>query len=90
MIKQPINKKKDKVFSFLLGLVYGYRSADMELKVLSMGDFSAHKHEGHQLFYLNKEKGVVSKYQPIENPTHIVAIEEDLEEKKVKLYIYKL
>ncbi len=90
MIKQPINKKKDKVFSFLLGLVYGYRSADIELKVFKLEEFSLEKHVGEQIFYLDKKKGIVSKGEPIENPTHIVALKEDFEDKKVKLFIYKL
>ncbi len=89
MIRQPINRKKDKVFSFLLGLVYGYRTADMELKILALEDFKEENHEGEQIFYLNRKEGIVSKQKAIDNPTHVVALKEDTEAKKVKLYIYK-
>jgi hypothetical protein len=89
MIKQPINRKKDKVFSFLLGLVYGYRSADMELKVLSLSEFDPYNHKDEQVFYLDRKRGMVKKNSPLENPTHIVTLREDLKEKKVKIFIYK-
>ncbi|WP_457601607.1 hypothetical protein [Hydrogenivirga sp.] len=86
---KPINSKKSKAFSFLLGLIYGYRTADMELKVLSLEDFDEKRHEGFNLYFLDRNSDRVSKNEPIENPTHIVAIREDFEAKKVKLYIYK-
>ncbi|RLJ70357.1 hypothetical protein BCF55_0626 [Hydrogenivirga caldilitoris] len=86
---KPINPKKSKVFSFLIGLIYGYRTADMELKVLSLEEFNPRNHEGFDIYFLDKEKDRVSKNEPIDNPTHIVALLEDFEVKRVRLYIYK-
>ncbi len=86
---RPINRKKSKVFSFLLGLVYGYRTADMELKVLPLSDFDADNHDGANIYFLDKKRDLVSKNKPIENPSHVVVILEDLGAKKVKIYIYK-
>jgi len=86
---KPINPKKSRTFSFLLGLIYGYRTADMELKIFSIEEFDEEKHHDFNIYYLNKEEDRVSKGEPIENPTHIVAIKEDFEAKKVRIYIYR-
>ncbi len=86
---RPINPKKSKVFSFLIGLIYGYRTADMELKVLPLDKFSPENHRGFDIYFLDKRNDRVSKNEPLENPTHIVALLEDFEAKKVRLYIYK-
>lgn len=86
---KPINPKKSKAFSFLLGLIYGYRTADMELKIFSIEEFSEERHPDFNIYYLDRKGDRVSKGEPIENPTHIVAIKEDFEAKKVKIYIYR-
>lgn len=86
---KPINPKKNRAFSFLLGLIYGYRTADMELKVLSIEEFNENRHNDCNIYYLDKREDKVSKGKPIENPTHIVAIKEDFEAKKVRIYIYR-
>ena len=86
---RPINRKKSKTFSFLLGLIYGYRSSDIELKVFPIEEFSTNKHEGFEFYFLDKKSDSVSKNEPIDNPTHIVALKEDFEAKKVRVYIYK-
>ncbi|MDQ7038069.1 MAG: hypothetical protein Q9N26_02550 [Aquificota bacterium] len=86
---RPVNPKKSKVFSFLVGLIYGYRTADLELKVLSIEEFREEELEGFSVYYLDREKDRVSKGEPIENPSHIVAIREDTVSRKVKVYIYK-
>lgn len=86
---KPINTRKSKTLSFLIGLVYGYRTADMELKVFPLKEFRKENHKGFEIYYLSKEKDVVSKNEPIEDPTHIVALLEDIKAKKVRLYIYR-
>ena len=86
---RPINSKKSKSFSFLLGLIYGYRTADMELKILSIEEFAEDLHPDFDIYYLDRKNDRVSKNGPIENPTHIVALKEDFEAKKVRIYIYK-
>ena len=86
---KPINPKKSRTFSFLLGLIYGYRTADMELKIFSIEEFDEEKHHDFNIYYLDKREDRVSKGEPIENPTHIVAIKEDFEAKKVRVYIYR-
>jgi len=86
---RPINPKKSKSFSFLLGLIYGYRTADMELKVLPINEFDEDLHPDFDIYYLDRVSDRVSKNEPIDNPTHIVALKEDFEAKKVRIYIYK-
>ncbi len=86
---RPINSKKSKSFSFLLGLIYGYRTADMELKVRPLEEFRESLHPDFDIYYLDRVNDRVSKNEPIDNPTHIVALKEDFEVKKVRIYIYK-
>jgi len=86
---RPINPKKSKTFSFLIGLVYGYRTADMDLKIFPLEEFDPSKHEDCDIYFLDKRTDRVSKNEPLSDPTHIVVLKEDFEEKKVKLYIYK-
>jgi len=86
---KPINTKKSKVFSFLLGLIYGYRTADFSLKTLSIDEFDPSSPPEGEIYYLDKERDLVSKNNPIENPTHIVVLHEDIKNRKVRLYIYK-
>ncbi len=86
---KPINPKRSRTFSFLLGLIYGYRTADMELKILPIDEFEKSNLDGFTLYYLDRRKDVVSKNGPIREPTHIVALKEDFEAKKVRVYIYR-
>jgi len=85
----PVNPNKSKVFSFLLGLIYGYRTADFSLKRLPLSEFNADDRPEGDVYYLNKRTDEISKNKPINNPTHIVIINEDREAKKVRIYIYK-
>jgi len=86
---RPVNTKGKKVFSFLLGLVYGYRTADMELKVLPLSSFEPSLHREGNVFYLDRAGDIVSKNKPIENPTHVVVLTEDRASGKVRIYIYR-
>ncbi len=86
---KPINTRKSKTLSFLLGLIYGYRTADFSLKTLKIDEFKPDNHPEGVIYYLDKQRDVVSKNEPIENPTHIVVLHEDIKSKKVRLYIYK-
>ena len=86
---KPINTKKSKTFSFLLGLIYGYRTADFSLKTYKIDEFDPENHTDGDIYYLDKKGDVVSKNEPIKNPTHIVVLHEDIKNKKVRLYIYK-
>ncbi len=81
--------KGDKAFSFLLGLIYGYRTADMDMKVRPIDQFRKEDYQDFTLYYLNRKKGEVSKNEPLEEYTHIVALKEDREEKKVRIIIFK-
>jgi len=88
-VVRPVNPKKSKTFSFLLGLIYGYRTADMDLKVFPLEEFKPEKHAGSDIYFLDKRRDIISKSEPIDSPTHIVVLKEDFEAKKVQLYIYK-
>ncbi|GAB6065428.1 hypothetical protein JCM9492_05200 [Aquifex pyrophilus] len=81
--------KGDKVFNFLLGLIYGYRTVNMDMKIRPLSEFREEEYRDFTLYYLNKERGEVSKEKPLEDCSHIVAIKEDHEEKKVKIVIFK-
>ncbi len=81
--------KGDKVFNFLLGLIYGYRSADLNMKVRPLSEFKSEEYEGFTLYYLNKETGEVRKGEALSEYTHVVALKEDREGKKVHLIIFK-
>ena len=81
--------KGDKVFNFLLGLIYGYRTADLDMKIRPLSEFKEEDYEDFTVYYLNKKKGIVSKEEKIEEITHIVVIKEDKEEKKVRIVIFK-
>jgi len=61
----------------------------MELKIMPLGEFDPKNHEGFDIYFLDKKSDRVSKNEPIEDPSHIVALLEDFEAKKVRLYIYK-
>lgn len=86
---KPINTKGKKVFSFLLGLVYGYRTADMELKVFPLSSFEPSLHREGDIYYLDRESDRVSKNEPLDDPTHVVVLTEDRTSGKVRIYIYR-
>jgi len=81
--------KGDKAFSFLLGLIYGYREADIDMKVRPLSQFSPQDYEDFTLYYLDRRRGEVRKNEPLEEYTHIVALKEDREKKKVRIIIFK-
>ncbi len=81
--------KGDKVFNFLLGLIYGYRSADLNMRIRPMSEFRSEEYEGFTLYYLNKKTGEVHKDKAPEEYTHVVALKEDRRTKKVHLIIFK-
>ncbi|WP_461829807.1 hypothetical protein [Aquifex sp.] len=81
--------KGDKVFNFLLGLIYGYRTADLNMKVRPLSEFKKEDYEGYTIYYLNKQTGEVCKDQAPTEYTHVVALKEDKETKKVHLIIFK-
>jgi len=86
---RPISTGRSRVFSFLLGLVYGYRTADMELRILSLEEFDPERHRDGDLYYLDRRSDRVSKNEPIERPTHVVVLREDPSSRKVRIYIYR-
>ncbi|HIP43622.1 MAG TPA: hypothetical protein EYG91_07055 [Aquifex aeolicus] len=81
--------KGDKVFNFLLGLIYGYRTSDIDMKIRPLSDFKEEDFKNFTIYYLNKSKGEVSKGKKLKEYTHIVALKEDLETKKVRIFIFK-
>lgn len=86
---RPVNPKKSRVFSFLLGLIYGYRTADMELKILPLREFSPQRHPKGDLYYMDRREDRVSKGVPLNQPTHVVVLEEDHSSRKLRIYIYR-
>ncbi len=81
--------KGDKVFNFLFGLIYGYRTADLNMKIRPLSEFKREDYEGYTIYYLNKQTGEVSKDEAPSEYTHVVALKEDRETKKVHLIIFK-
>jgi len=79
---------KNKALAFILGLVYGYRQANMELVVRDIKSFSKDLHGGDKIYYISREKGEVYD-EFCEDVSHIYAIREDKESKKVILFVYK-
>lgn len=79
---------KHKALAFILGLVYGYRQANMELVVRDVKSFSEEIHRGDKVYYISKEKGEVYD-EFCDAVSHICAIREDMESKKVILFVYK-
>ncbi len=81
--------KGDKVFNFLLGLIYGYRTEDINMKIKPLSEFKKENYEGYTIYYLNKQTGEVFKNEALSQYTHVVALKEDKETKKVHLVIFK-
>ncbi len=84
---KPLNLKGRKVFSFLLGLIYGYRRADIELKIFPMDKFSPP--EKGRVYYLNRKNDDISFGTPLREFTHIVVLKENKENRKLEISIYK-
>ncbi len=87
MIK--IDTKGNKALSFILGLVYGYRNADIELKILPISSFSQENHVKDKCYFVNRETAQVYEKSEGCQYTHVCAIREDTKNKKVYLFIYR-
>ncbi len=83
-----IDTRGDKSIAFILGLVYGYRNTQFELKICSLEEFSEEKHNEDKVYYINRKKGEVYECYR-EETTHICAIREDKINAKVVLFVYK-
>ncbi|MCS6998774.1 MAG: hypothetical protein N2648_01700 [Aquificaceae bacterium] len=83
-----LNIKEDKALAFIAGLVYGYRNTPMELKVLSLEDFSEEKHREDRVYYLNRKEGKL--YECFDREvSHVCVLREDKVKGKVSIFIYK-
>ncbi|MCS7171367.1 MAG: hypothetical protein NZ851_03525 [Aquificaceae bacterium] len=83
-----IETKGNKAIAFLLGLVYGYRGADLQLSVKPIEDFCAEMHKDDIVYYLNRRSG--ETYQELrEEVTHVCVLREDKINGKVCIFIYK-
>ncbi|MEJ5338466.1 MAG: hypothetical protein ACK42C_02390 [Aquificaceae bacterium] len=85
---QRIETRSDKSIAFILGLVYGYRNAQFELKVLSLEEFREENHLEDRVYYINRQKGEVYECYR-EGTSHICVIREDKINGKVWLFVYK-
>lgn len=83
-----VNVGKDKALAFILGLVYGYRKADFELKILKLEDFREENHLKDRVYYINRHRGEVYDCFT-EGTTHVCVIREDEVNRKVWLFVYK-
>lgn len=81
--------KGNKALSFILGLVYGYRGADMELKILPMSAFSQEIHAKDKCYFVNRKTSDVYEKPQDGQYTHICVLREDKQNKKLYLFIYK-
>lgn len=85
---QKLRLDKDKALAFVVGLVYGYRNIPMELKTFSIEDFSEENHRGDKIYYINRKEGKL--YDTLmEDVSHICVLREDINNKKVIMFIYK-
>ncbi len=85
---QRIDTKGDKSIAFLLGLVYGYKNAQIELKVFDIKEFCKENHVDDKVYYINRKKGEVYECYT-EDTTHICVLREDRVKGKVVLFVYK-
>ncbi len=73
---QRIEVGSNKALAFILGLAYGCKNAEIELKVFSMEDFSEDKHKDDKIYYINRREGRV--YEGLrEDVSHICVLKED-------------
>ncbi|MFN4319567.1 MAG: hypothetical protein ACK4FY_03675 [Aquificaceae bacterium] len=78
----------NKALAFILGLAYGYKNADIELKVFSIEDFSEDKHKDDKIYYISRMEGKV--YDRLsEDVSHVCVLKEDKINGKVRIFIYK-
>lgn len=85
---QRIDLRRDRALAFIAGLLYGYRNVQMELKVLSLKEFSEEKHKGDKVYYLDREEGRL--YECIEDRvTHVCVLKENKAKGKISVFIYK-
>lgn len=78
----------NKALAFIVGLVYGYKNAEIELKIFSMEKFSEDKHKGDKIYYISRNEGKV--YDSLrENVSHICVLREDKINGKVRIFIYR-
>jgi len=85
---QRVDTKGDKSIAFILGLVYGYRNAQFELKVFDIKEFCKENHVEDKVYYINRKKGEVYECYT-EDTTHICVLREDRVKGKVVLFVYK-
>ncbi len=85
---QRIDTRGDKSLAFLLGLVYGYRNAEFELKIFDLEHFCIENHLKDKVYYINRKSGELYEHYT-EETTHICAIREDKINGKVVLFVYK-
>ena len=83
-----IDTKTDKVLAFLLGIIYGYRGALVEVKRKDICQYNEEKHSKDRVYFINRKAGYVGNVKSSE-VTHICAIRENKEEKKVVIFLYK-
>ncbi|ADC89018.1 hypothetical protein Thal_0383 [Thermocrinis albus DSM 14484] len=86
MRKLEVNK--DKSLAFLLGIIYGYRTAHIGLEIKDLTEFDKKNHINDRVYYLNRKSNTVSS-EELEEPTHICAIREEKQSGKVLIFIYK-
>ncbi len=84
-----VNTRGNKALAFIMGLVYGYRNANFDLKVLPMAEFSQEKHSQDRCYFINKKDGDVFNSPSEGEYTCVCVIREDREMGKVVLFIYR-
>ena len=83
---QRLKLEENKALAFIVGLAYGYRNFPMELKILSLEEFSEELHREDKIYYLNRKEGKLC--EGIEDGvSHVCVIREEKE--KVKVFIYR-
>lgn len=81
-----IKTKGDKALSFILGIAYGYRNANVELVVKDIEEFSQDKHIEDKCYFINRESGEVLEVFD-DRATHVCVVREA--DKKVCIFIYR-
>ncbi|WP_164930587.1 hypothetical protein [Aquifex aeolicus] len=81
--------KGDKAFNFLLGLIYGYRTADVDMKIRPLEEFKEEEYSDFTIYYIDRKSGEVKKGEKLSEYTHVVVLKEDHENKKVRIVIFK-
>ncbi|RMH80465.1 MAG: hypothetical protein D6674_04365 [Acidobacteria bacterium] len=83
-----LKTKGDRAISFIMGLAYGYRNANLELHVKKIEDFSYEEHEKDRVYYIDRTSGELHECIT-DKTTHICAVREDKIRGKVMVFIYK-